>query len=90
MTEKLSFGEKFGYGLGDMAANFVFQALMALQLNFYTDTFGLTPAQAGWMFLVVGLAMATLNPVMGVIADRTKPAGASSVPGCCGLRFPSA
>jgi Na+/melibiose symporter-like transporter len=68
---KLSFGEKFGYGLGDMAANFVFQAMMALQLNFYTDTFGLTPAQAGTMFLVVGLGMAFLNPVMGVIADHT-------------------
>ncbi|MDR3734111.1 MAG: MFS transporter [Acidobacteriaceae bacterium] len=67
----LSFKEKFGYGLGDMAANFVFQALMALQLSFYTDTFGLTPAQAGTMFLIVGLGMATLNPVMGIIADRT-------------------
>ena len=46
-TTKLGFSEKFGYGLGDMAANFVFQAMMALQLNFYTDTFGLTgPRQA--------------------------------------------
>ena len=69
---RLSFREKFGYGLGDMAANFVFQAMMALQLNFYTDTFGLTPAQAGTMFLVVGLGAAVFNPVMGVIADRTK------------------
>jgi len=68
---KLSFTEKCGYGMGDMAANFVFQAMMALQLNFYTDTFGLKPAQAGTMFLIVGLAMAALNPVMGVIADRT-------------------
>jgi len=67
----LSFKEKAGYGLGDMAANFVFQALMALQLNFYTDTFGLTPAQAGTMFLVVGLGAAAFNPVMGIIADRT-------------------
>ena len=67
----LAFSEKFGYGLGDMAANFVFQAMMALQLNFYTDTFGLTPAQAGTMFLIVGLGAAVFNPVMGVIADRT-------------------
>jgi glycoside/pentoside/hexuronide:cation symporter, GPH family len=70
-STKLSFGEKFGYGLGDMAANFVFQAMMALQLSFYTDTFGLTGAQAGTMFLVVGLGAAVFNPVMGVIADRT-------------------
>jgi sugar (glycoside-pentoside-hexuronide) transporter len=71
MTEKLSFREKFGYGLGDMAANFVFQAMLALQLDFYTHTFGLTAAQAGTLFLVVGLGVACLNPVMGVIADRT-------------------
>ena len=71
MTEKLSFREKFGYGLGDMAANFVFQALLALQLDFYTHTFGLTAAQAGTLFLVVGLSVACLNPVMGMIADRT-------------------
>jgi sugar (glycoside-pentoside-hexuronide) transporter len=68
---KISFAEKFGYGLGDMAANFIFQAMLALQMDFYTDTFGLTPAQAGTMFLVIGLGMAFLNPVMGVIADRT-------------------
>ncbi|KAA6461188.1 MFS transporter [Acidobacteria bacterium AB60] len=68
---KLAFSEKFGYGLGDLAANFVFQALMALQLDYYTKTVGLTPAQAGTMFLVVGLASAVFNPVMGVIADRT-------------------
>ncbi len=71
MTERLSFAEKFGYGLGDMAANFVFQTLLALQLDFYTHTFGLTAAEAGTLFLVVGLGAACLNPVMGVIADRT-------------------
>jgi sugar (glycoside-pentoside-hexuronide) transporter len=71
-STKLSFGEKFGYGLGDLAANFVFQAVMALQLDFYTKTYGLTAAQAGMMFLVVGLGSACFNPVMGVIADRTK------------------
>jgi len=71
MIQKLSIGEKVGYSLGDMAANFVFQAMLALQLDFYTHTYGLTAAQAGTLFLVVGLAVACLNPVMGVIADRT-------------------
>jgi glycoside/pentoside/hexuronide:cation symporter, GPH family len=71
MTEKLSFREKFGYSLGDMAANFIFQAMLALQLDFYTRTFGLTAAQARNLFLFVGLGVAFLNPVIGVIADRT-------------------
>ena len=44
---------------------------MALQLDFYTRTYGLSPAAAGTMFLVVGLGSALFNPVMGVIADRT-------------------
>ena len=71
MIQKLSVGEKTGYALGDMAANFVFQAMLALQLDFYTHTFGLTAAQAGTLFLFVGLGVAFFNPVMGVIADRT-------------------
>src|SRR6516165_3574615 len=72
MIERLSFSEKFGYSLGDLAANFIFQAMLALQLDFYTHTFGLTAAQAGTLFLVVGLGVACFNPVMGVIADRTR------------------
>jgi GPH family glycoside/pentoside/hexuronide:cation symporter len=71
VIQKLSIGEKTGYALGDMAANFVFQAMLALQLDFYTHTFGLSAAQAGTLFLVVGLGVACFNPVMGVIADRT-------------------
>ncbi|MGB7847155.1 MAG: MFS transporter [Candidatus Acidiferrum sp.] len=71
MTQKLAITEKIGYSLGDMAANFIFQSMLALQLSFYTDTFGLTAATAGTLFLVVGLGAAALNPVMGFIADRT-------------------
>ena len=72
MIQRLSVTEKIGYSLGDMAANFIFQAMLALQLSYYTDTFGLTAAQAGTLFLVVGLGVACLNPVMGFIADHTK------------------
>ena len=71
MAQRLPVKEKVGYALGDMAANFVFQFMIALQLDFYTHTFGLSPAQAGTMLVVVGLGVAFLNPVMGVIADRT-------------------
>ncbi len=69
--QKLSIKEKVGYSLGDMAANFVFQAMLGLQLDFYTNTFGLSAAQAGTLFLVVGMSVACFNPVMGLIADRT-------------------
>ena len=39
---RLSVVEKVGYGLGDTAANFIFQTMVMFQLAFYTDTFGIT------------------------------------------------
>jgi len=71
MTEKLSIREKVGFSLGDSAANFIFQTIMLLQLSFYTDSFGISAAAAGWLFLVARLWGAVADPVMGVIADRT-------------------
>ena len=40
-SQKIAFSEKFGYSLGDAAANLVFQMMMIFQLKFYTDVFGL-------------------------------------------------
>jgi Na+/melibiose symporter-like transporter len=68
---KLSVGEKIGYSLGDAAANFVFMTMILFQLNFYTDTFGITAAAAGTLLLVGRLWDAFFDPVMGVLADRT-------------------
>jgi len=69
--EKISVKEKIGYGLGDMAANFVFQTLLAFQLIFYTDVFGLSAAATGTLLLIVGLASGFFDPIVGVVADRT-------------------
>lgn len=70
--ERLSIVEKVGYSLGDTAANFIFQTMVIFQLSFYTDTFGITAAAAGTLFLVVRVWDAIFDPIMGVIADRTK------------------
>ncbi len=69
--EKLSVREKVGYGLGDTAANFIFQTMVVFQLSFYTDTFGITAAAAGTLFIAVRVWDAIFDPIMGVIADRT-------------------
>jgi glycoside/pentoside/hexuronide:cation symporter, GPH family len=45
--------------------------MMLLQLSFYTDSFGISAAAAGLLFLVARLLGAVTDPVMGVIADRT-------------------
>src|SRR5215472_11006840 len=70
-SQRLSFGEKAGYSLGDGAANFVFQTMILFQLNFYTDTLGITAAAAGTLLLVGRLWDAFFDPMMGVMADRT-------------------
>jgi glycoside/pentoside/hexuronide:cation symporter, GPH family len=70
-SEKLSFKEKFGYGFGDAAANFVFQTMLIFQLGFYTDVFGLTAAAAGTLLLVGRVWDGIFDPMMGIIADRT-------------------
>ena len=69
--QRLSVIEKAGYGLGDTAANFVFQTMVMFQLAFYTDTFGITAAAAGTLLVVVRVWDAIFDPIMGVVADRT-------------------
>jgi sugar (glycoside-pentoside-hexuronide) transporter len=69
--EVISVREKVGYGIGDAAANFIFQTMLVFQLAFYTDTFGITAAAAGTLFLVVRVWDAIFDPIMGVVADRT-------------------
>jgi glycoside/pentoside/hexuronide:cation symporter, GPH family len=68
---KISVTEKLGYGIGDAAANFIFQTMLVFQLAFYTDTFGITAAAAGTLFLIVRVWDAIFDPLMGVVADRT-------------------
>jgi len=69
--QRLSFVEKAGYGLGDTAANFIFQTMVMFQLAFYTDTFGISAAAAATLLVVVRVWDAVFDPVMGVVADRT-------------------
>lgn len=69
--QRLSVREKLGYGLGDTAANFIFQTMVMFQLAFYTDTFGITAAAAATLLMVVRVWDAVFDPIMGVIADRT-------------------
>lgn len=68
----ISFFEKVGYSLGDLAANLVFQTLITYLAYFYTDIYGLQNTDASIVMLSVGLVAAFLfNPIIGVLADRT-------------------
>ena len=71
-AEPLKFSEKLGYGLGDAASNFFFQAFNVFLLYYYTDVFGLAPAAVGTMFMVTKMIDAFSDPAMGLLADRTR------------------
>jgi GPH family glycoside/pentoside/hexuronide:cation symporter len=70
-TAPLSFREKLGYGLGDMASNFYLGFFGLFLLYYYTDVYGLAPAAVGTMLLISKIVDAVSDPVMGIIADRT-------------------
>lgn len=69
---RLSFVEKAGYSAADAAANFVFMTMILFQLNFYTDVFGLSAGAAATVLLWPRLWDALFDPIMGVLADRTR------------------
>src|SRR5690242_4907513 len=70
--QKLSFGEKAGYSAADAAANFVFMTMILFQTNFYTDVFGITAGAAATILIVARLWDAVADPIVGILADRTK------------------
>lgn len=69
---RVSLTEKVGYALGDTASNLIFQILINLAPFYYAKTVGLDPAVTGTLFLIVRAIDAITDPVMGVIADRTR------------------
>lgn len=69
---RLSFVENFGFALGDTASNFFFQTFNIFLLYYYTDVFGIEAGVAATMFLVTRIWDAVNDPIMGIIADRTR------------------
>src|SRR5574344_886653 len=72
MSQKVSLREKVGYSLGDASANLVFQMMMIFQLKFYTDVFGLDGAIAGSVLLIARFVDAFVDPMVGILSDRTQ------------------
>lgn len=64
--------EKIGYGLGDMASSMFWKLFGAYLLLFYTDIFGIAAGTVGTMFLVTRIWDAFVDPIVGVVADRTE------------------
>lgn len=71
-TTKVKLREKIGYGFGDAASSMFWKIFTFYLAIFYTDVFGIPAAAAGTMFLVTRIWDTANDPIMGIIADRTK------------------
>jgi len=71
-NQVLSVKEKIGYGMGDAASHIVFDNVMLYMMFFYTDIFGIPAGFVGTMFLLARALDAISDPVMGLVADRTR------------------
>lgn len=87
-AQSLSVREKIGYACGDIATNFFFQSMILYQTRFYTDTVGLSAVAVGSMFLVLRLADAVLDPVIGALSDRTETRWGKFRPWILGTALP--
>jgi len=73
VSEKMvRFKEKIGYAAGDTAFCLYYQTFAMFLTIFYTDTFGISAAAVGTMLLVTRIWDTANDPIMGIIADRTK------------------
>ena len=64
--------QRWRYAVGDFGINLYFMSAMTFLLFFYTEVYGLSAAVAGGVFLVARVVDAVTDPVMGIIADRTR------------------
>ncbi|MBM3166847.1 MAG: MFS transporter [Chloroflexi bacterium] len=71
-TQKLPFGIKLSYGIGDIANNFFIVTTGMYLLFFMTNVLGINPALAGTMLLWPKLWDVISDPMMGAISDATR------------------
>ncbi len=72
MDGQIKLREKVGYGLGDAASSMFWKLFGSYLLFFYTDIFGLPAAAVGTMFLITRFWDSFVDPVVGIMADRTQ------------------
>jgi len=72
LNARPGFGEKVCFGFGDLASVLYWQTFMAYLVFFYTDVFGITAIAAGTMIAVSRVLDGVIDPVVGMIADRTQ------------------
>lgn len=67
---KIGTGEKLAYGFWGFGSDLVFQTVTIYLTFFYTDIFGITPAQVTALFLAARIWDAINDPLMGAIVEK--------------------
>ena len=67
----LGFVERCAIGFGNFGNSFIFAAISAFLIFYYTDVVGLNPAIIGTLLLVSRLFDGVTDVAMGHIVDRT-------------------
>lgn len=70
-AERVGFGEKLAYGSGNFAEMMVFNPATTFMVFFYTDVVGIAAATVGTLMLF-SRVFDLLNPMLGMLVDRTK------------------
>lgn len=70
---KLSMLQCIGFGSGDLAQNLIYQTISMYLLFFYTNVYGLDPAVAAVMFLIVRIVDVIWDPLVGTFVDKRNP-----------------
>lgn len=70
---KVSMLQCIGFGSGDLAQNLIYQTISMYLLFFYTNVYGLDPAVAAIMFLIVRIVDVIWDPLVGTFVDKHDP-----------------
>ncbi|MFE0556837.1 glycoside-pentoside-hexuronide (GPH):cation symporter [Paenibacillus sp. NPDC058910] len=86
--EKIRFKEKLGYGVGDLASNFIWAGASTFLAFFYTDVVGLTAAAVGTLLLIARVLDAFVDIGVGVLIEKTKSRYGKARPWLLWMAFP--
>ncbi|MDY3617584.1 MFS transporter [Agathobaculum sp.] len=85
---KIGTGEKMAYGFWGFGSDLVFQTITIYLTFFYTDIFGITPAQVTVLFLAARVWDAINDPLMGAIVEKCHFKHGKYIPWFVGLCIP--
>ena len=69
---KLTLSQRAGYGFGDAGFNLLWSSVSLYLLLYYTDVLGISAATAGAIIMAGMIWDGITDPLMGLLADRTR------------------